>query len=70
MALVLLGLTIFYTVTWGVWLLVAAKLVGFRHPEVVEPQEPLGRGRKLVCALCFLALAGCAMPVPIRMVTW
>jgi membrane-associated protease RseP (regulator of RpoE activity) len=70
MALVLLFLTLFYTITWGVWLLVATRLVGFGHPEVTRPAEPLGLGRKLVCAVCFLALAGCAMPVPIRMVIW
>lgn len=70
MALVLLFLTLFYTITWGVWLLVATKVVGFGHPEVTQPAEPLGLGRKLVCAVCFLALAGCAMPVPIRMVIW
>jgi membrane-associated protease RseP (regulator of RpoE activity) len=69
-ALVLLFLTLFYTVTWGLWLLVATQVVGFGHPEVTRPAEPLGLGRKLVCALCFLALAGCAMPVPIRMVIW
>jgi membrane-associated protease RseP (regulator of RpoE activity) len=69
-ALVLLFLTVFYTATWGLWLLVATKVVGFGHPEVSRPEQPLGRGRKLVCALCFLALAGCAMPVPIRMVLW
>jgi membrane-associated protease RseP (regulator of RpoE activity) len=70
MALVLLFLTLFYTVTWGPWLLVAARLVGFGHPEVTRPAEPLGLGRKLLCAVCFLALAGCAMPVPIRMEIW
>jgi membrane-associated protease RseP (regulator of RpoE activity) len=70
MALVLFFLTLFYTVTWGLWLLVAAKVVGFGHPEVTQPAEPLGLGRKLVCAVCFLALAGCALPVPIRMVIW
>ena len=70
MALVLFFLTLFYTVTWAVWLLVATKLVGFGHPELTHPSEPLSFGRKLVCALCFLALAGCAMPVPIRMVIW
>ncbi|HYO57559.1 site-2 protease family protein [Archangium sp.] len=70
MALVLLFLTLFYTVTWGPWLLVATKVVGFGHPEVTQPAEPLGLGRKLVCAVCFLALAGCAMPVPIRMELW
>ncbi len=70
MALVLFFLTLFYTVTWGLWLLVAAKVVGSGHPEVTQPAEPSGLGRKLVCAVCFLALAGCALPVPIRMVIW
>jgi membrane-associated protease RseP (regulator of RpoE activity) len=69
-ALLLLFLTLFYTVTWGMWLLVATKVVGFGHPEVTLPEQSLGFGRKVICALCFLALAGCAMPVPIRMVIW
>jgi membrane-associated protease RseP (regulator of RpoE activity) len=67
-ALVLLLLTLFATSTWGVWLLVTSKLVGFGHPEVVEPELPLSRGRKWVCALCLLALIGCAMPIPLRQV--
>jgi hypothetical protein len=70
MVLVLLFLTLFYTVTWIVWLLVATRLVGLGHPEVTQPEAPLGLGRKLICAVCCLVLAGCAMPVPIRMVTW
>jgi membrane-associated protease RseP (regulator of RpoE activity) len=70
MALGLLYLIVFHTVSWTVWLGVVSLAVGFGHPEVTRPQEPLGTGRKLICALCFLALAACAMPVPIRMVTW
>ncbi|MDY7227731.1 site-2 protease family protein [Hyalangium rubrum] len=67
-ALVLLGLTLFATASWGVWLLVVSKMVGFGHPEVVEPEVPLSTGRKWVCALCFLALIACAMPIPLRQV--
>ncbi|MCP3139600.1 site-2 protease family protein [Pyxidicoccus xibeiensis] len=67
-ALVLLFLTVFVTASWGLWLLVTSKLVGFGHPEVVEPQEPLSPSRKLICALCLLALIGCAMPIPLRQV--
>jgi len=67
-ALVLFLLTLFATASWGVWLLVTSKLVGFGHPEVVEPEVPLSRGRKWVCALCFVALIGCAMPIPLRQV--
>lgn len=67
-ALVLLGLTLFATASWGVWLVVVSKMVGFGHPEVVEPGVPLSTGRKWVCALCFLALIACAMPIPLRQV--
>ena len=65
-AWVLFFLTVFVTVSWGLWLLVASKVVGFGHPEVVEPTEPLSPARKLICALCLLALIGCAMPIPLR----
>ncbi|HYH98826.1 site-2 protease family protein [Hyalangium sp.] len=67
-ALVLFLLTLFATASWGVWLLVTSKLVGFGHPEVLEPEVPLSRGRKWICALCLVALIGCAMPVPLRQV--
>ncbi|MCY1019421.1 site-2 protease family protein [Pyxidicoccus sp. MSG2] len=67
-ALVLLFLTFFVTASWGLWLLVTSKLVGFGHPEVVEPREPLSLSRKVICALCLLALIGCAMPIPLRQV--
>lgn len=67
-ALGLFFLTVGYAATWGVWLLVASKLVGFGHPEVVDPGAPLSRGRKWICALCLLALVGCFMPVPLRQV--
>ncbi|ADO68988.1 Peptidase, M50 (S2P protease) family [Stigmatella aurantiaca DW4/3-1] len=67
-ALVLLLLTVFASASWGVWLLVTVKLVGFGHPEVIEPGVPLSRGRKWLCLLCFLALVGCAMPIPLRQV--
>ncbi len=67
-AFVLFLLTLFASASWGVWLLVTSKLVGFGHPEVLEPEVPLSRGRKWICALCFVALIGCAMPVPLRQV--
>ncbi|MCP3059310.1 site-2 protease family protein [Myxococcus sp. K38C18041901] len=68
MAAVLLFLTLFVTASWGLWLLVTSKVVGFGHPDVVYPQAPLSPTRKLICALCLLALIGCAMPVPLRQV--
>ncbi|AGC48603.1 M50 family peptidase [Myxococcus stipitatus DSM 14675] len=68
MAALLLFLTLFVTASWGLWLLVTSKVVGFGHPEVMEPGAPLSPSRKLICALCLLALIGCAMPVPLRQV--
>ncbi|NOJ98548.1 site-2 protease family protein [Corallococcus coralloides] len=65
-AAVLLFLTVFVTASWGLWLVVASKVVGFGHPEVLRPEEPLSTSRKVICALCLLALVGCAMPVPLR----
>jgi membrane-associated protease RseP (regulator of RpoE activity) len=65
-ALVLLFLSVFVTASWVVWLVVTSKVVGFGHPDVLQPEEPLTRGRKIICALCFLALVGCAMPIPLR----
>jgi membrane-associated protease RseP (regulator of RpoE activity) len=67
-AVVLFVLMLFATASWGVWLVVTSKLVGFGHPEVVEPEVPLSRGRKWICALCLVALIGCAMPIPLRQV--
>ncbi|HET9450326.1 MAG TPA: site-2 protease family protein [Aggregicoccus sp.] len=64
----LLLLAVFVQWTWVVWLLLAGKLIGFHHPPVLEPREPLSPGRRLVSALCLLALVGCAMPVPLALV--
>ncbi|MBJ6763439.1 site-2 protease family protein [Myxococcaceae bacterium JPH2] len=67
-AVLLLFLTVFATASWGLWLVVTSKMVGFGHPEVIEPREPLSAGRRWICALCLLALIGCAMPIPLRTV--
>jgi membrane-associated protease RseP (regulator of RpoE activity) len=61
-------LALFYSVGWVVWLLLTTRVVGFRHPEVAQPVEPLSRGRKLVCALCFVCFALTLMPVPMTAV--
>jgi hypothetical protein len=44
-------------------------VVGFRHPPVVDEVQPLSRGRKVVCAISFAALALCLMPAPLTQVT-
>jgi membrane-associated protease RseP (regulator of RpoE activity) len=68
-ALVLFLLVLFVSMFWLVWLLVTSKLMGFGHPEVLEPEMPLSPGRKWICALCFVALIGCAMPIPLRVLS-
>ena len=40
-ALGLLGRVLFFNISWLLWLLVATLAVGFRHPDVERPQEPL-----------------------------
>lgn len=68
MALGMLVLCIFYSAGWLLWLIVTAKFIGFRHPPVIDEQAPLSPVRKLTCALCFIALLACVMPVPLSAV--
>ena len=68
MALLMFGLCLFFSAGWVVWLVVTAKLIGFRHPPVEAPAEPLSRGRVLLCALCAVGLLLCVMPVPLQQV--
>jgi membrane-associated protease RseP (regulator of RpoE activity) len=66
MALFMLGLCLFFSAGWIVWLVVTTRVIGFRHPEVIAPDIPLTRGRKWICALCAVALVLCVMPIPLR----
>ena len=61
-------LAMFYSVGWVVWLLLTTRVVGFRHPQVSAPEEPLSTGRKLICALCFVCFVLTLMPVPMSTV--
>jgi len=63
----LAGLMAFCSAGWLPWLLVTGLLIGYRHPEVVEPDVPLSRSRKVVCAVCFVFFVLTLMPVPISM---
>lgn len=60
----LLGLGIFASVSWLVWLLVS-RFAGLAHPPVEEEQVPLSAGRRLVCWVAFLCAVLCFMPVPL-----
>jgi membrane-associated protease RseP (regulator of RpoE activity) len=69
MALGMLGLCVFYSAGWLLWLIVTSKLIGFRHPPLIDEQAPLSPGRKLTCAICFIGLLICLMPVPLSAVS-
>lgn len=64
---VLVGLIVFFSATWIVWFLLTMKVVGYRHPEVMVPDEPLSVGRKVVCAVCFVLFALTLMPVGVSL---
>lgn len=67
MSVVLLVFVVFFSATWILWFLLTRKLVGYNHPEVSVPEEPLSRGRKVVCAVCFVLFALTLMPVVISL---
>jgi membrane-associated protease RseP (regulator of RpoE activity) len=64
LALGMAFLALFYSAGWAVWLLLTTQVVGFKHPQVLQPAEPLSAGRKLICAVCFVCFALTLMPVP------
>ncbi|MEW5738663.1 MAG: site-2 protease family protein [Myxococcota bacterium] len=61
----LLPLALFCSASWLVWFFLVTRVVGFGHPPVTTPEEPLSFGRKVVCAVCFVATVLTFMPVPL-----
>jgi membrane-associated protease RseP (regulator of RpoE activity) len=51
---------------WAVWVLILTFLLRVGHPPVLDPEEPLGRGRLVVAFIGLLVFILCFMPVPIR----
>jgi membrane-associated protease RseP (regulator of RpoE activity) len=67
-AFVLFGFCVVFSAGWLLWLLITSKLIGFRHPEVLDPAQPMTVSRKWICALSAVALVLCVMPVPVSLV--
>jgi membrane-associated protease RseP (regulator of RpoE activity) len=65
-ALGLLGLVLFFNVSWLLWLLVVMLAVGFRHPDVERPEESLDTKRVGICIACAVVFILCFIPSPIR----
>jgi len=63
----LLGLVLLFNASWLVWLLVTSLVVGFRHPEVERPEEPLDGLRLWLCLGCLLVFVLCLTPSPVRL---
>lgn len=61
----LLVLSLFASVSWLTWCLVATRVVGLAHPQVVAPEAPLSRGRQLVALACLGAFVVTFMPLPV-----
>jgi len=63
----LLGLVLFFNISWLLWLLVTSLAVGFRHPEVARPEEALDGRRLLICLACLVVFVLCLTPSPVRL---
>ncbi len=60
----LLALTLFWSAGWLIWLLVTVKFIGFQHPPVTDPAQPLPTSRKVIAVLCLIAFVLCVVPIP------
>lgn len=67
-AAVILVASLLFSTSWLVWFLLVTFVVKFRHPPVEDDEVPLSRGRKLVCAACFVLTVLTFMPTPLRFV--
>jgi membrane-associated protease RseP (regulator of RpoE activity) len=65
-ALGLAALVMCFNVSWLVWLLVVLVAVGFRHPDVERPEEPLDARRIGICIACAVVFVLCFVPSPLR----
>lgn len=52
---------------WLLWGLLAWKVIRTTHPPVDAPDEPLGPGRRIVCAVALAILVATFVPVPIEL---
>jgi membrane-associated protease RseP (regulator of RpoE activity) len=62
----------YFSVSWIVLtiiMLVMMKIIGLRHPPVLNDYEPLGRERLILTAFAVLMFALCFMPIPAYVVS-
>ncbi|MFZ5446352.1 MAG: site-2 protease family protein [Myxococcota bacterium] len=63
-----LVLALVFSASWLLWFFIVTRLVGFGHPPVERPQEPLSTGRKVVVLITWLMTGLTFMPMPLSMV--
>jgi hypothetical protein len=49
---------------WFIWIAITL-IIGIKHPPVLNEDEPLDMGRKLVAAFVLLIFVLCFTPIPI-----
>lgn len=62
-AQVLLGMALFSSFTWIVWFVLVRSFVGYEHPPVEQPEQPLSPGRRVVVAFTILLFLLTLTPV-------
>jgi membrane-associated protease RseP (regulator of RpoE activity) len=60
-------MALLFSASWLLWFFIITRLVGVEHPEVVAPEEPLSRGRKVVVVITWVMTGLTFMPMPISL---
>lgn len=61
-------LALFCSVSWLVWFFLITRIVGFKHPPVVDESAPLSRGRKAIIVIAWVMTVLTFMPIPIDVI--
>lgn len=62
-----LVLALLFSASWLLWFFLITRFVGVGHPPVVDPAQPLSRGRKLVVIITWVMTVLTFMPVPLTL---
>lgn len=60
-------LALFCSASWLLWFFLVTRFVGVGHPPVVDEQQPLSRGRKVVVVISWVMTGLTFMPMPLSL---
>jgi membrane-associated protease RseP (regulator of RpoE activity) len=60
-------MALFFSASWLLWFFLITRFIGVGHPPVVDPAQPLSRGRKVVVVITWVMTALTFMPVPLSL---